>query len=1122
MAEENDKYLLKVDIDYDALTVKIAKAKQSIAGLKDENKKLTDQANKALKEGVVAQYEELNRQIVINEASIRDLSREQKNAQKTQDLVNQSNKAAAGSYEQLLRQQQLAQTNLKLLEGTLKKNADGTFQLTDEYKKAAEQVKTAKEAIIAFDQGIKDGRTNVGNYASSLSEALEKTGLFSGALGSVREALNGVKAGQQVVAEGFNLMKAGLDATGQGFQKLLQTFLALPNASKGVKDAAEGVTEVADAAGELGSAAPKIEAVGAVGGRALNIIKIGIASTGIGLLLVALGSLVAYFQKSEAASELLGRSWAGLKAIVSVFTNTLADFGEVLFKAFENPKQALIDLANFIGDQFINRVKAYGVILQGIADFDGKKVANGFSQMVTGVENFNDKMGDYAKKSADAAKEAFKLEGAQQQLEDRIRQTSVEINVNNNRIEKALKLSKDATISIKERKAALEEASKLEERNAELNATNAAQQLALDVQRTLVAKNLTAEEKKRFQELVTSQKTLNALQQEELDTLQERGKISDDELQKITETAIEKNNIIANAEETRLLIAKRYNKFLADEQRKAITATVGILEDELKMKELAGQKDFELRRDIARRQTQELLLNDELTAKERERIQSGLKLKLAEIAKEETDFLLKLKEEQEDALIGMIVNGKDREIAAEAVQLERKLATITGNTKQEADLRAVLIEQSSLKIQQIEEKYAKETLAKLIAIEDQRTTKEVTAANERFTAKDNALRLQLANEEITQQEYDQRKNDALLEQQAQELFAVEKTLKNRGALIAQTYANESAQLATKLAEGTITEKQYADELVRIDDERLKEQERLQDEFGVRVTEKRKQLAQTEVNIQIEASNKNKQTVKQWTAYKQQMADIEIGIGQSILSATRNALMQQTSELKALAFVIKGLALAEIYINLQKELSANAVAAAASPLNALGPAGVAAAQAQLVAVNTASYVRAGIAAASVLIQKFEEGGLTADQSGGSAPKTRGAGLVEVLAQYRPDFTDQPGGMVYRPTLWNSEPGKMNLAGEAGPEWVASNWMLKDPVSAPLIANLEAYRKTKVLPFADGGFTVSAAMGVPTIYTQGITIEDLTAALDLMKQPVLFIDDLKDVEDRITQTEVRANI
>lgn len=1120
MAEENDKYLLKVDIDYDALTVKIAKAKQSIAGLKDENKKLTDQANKALKEGAVAQYEELNRQIVINEASIRDLSREQKNAQKTQDLVNQSNKAAAGSYEQLLRQQQLAQTNLKLLEGTLKKNADGTFQLTDEYKKAAEQVKTAKEAIIAFDQGIKDGRTNVGNYASSLSEALEKTGLFSGALGSVREALNGVKAGQQVVAEGFNLMKAGLDATGQGFQKLLQTFLALPNASKGVKDAAEGVTEVADAAGELGSAAPKIETVGTVGARALNIIKIGIASTGIGLLLVALGSLVAYFQKSEAASELLGRSWAGLKAIVSVFTNTLADFGEVLFKAFENPKQALIDLANFIGDQFINRVKAYGVILQGIADFDGKKVANGFSQMVTGVENFNDKMGDYAKKSADAAKEAFKLEGAQQQLEDRIRQTSVEINNNNNKIQLALKLSKDATVSLKDRRDALEEAGKLEARNAELNQQNAAQQLALDVQRTLVAKNLTAEEKKRFQELVTSQKTLNALQQQELDTLQERGKISDKELQGIVDNANEKNNIIAQSEETRLMIAKRYNKFLADEQRKAITATVGILEDELKMKELAGQKDFELRRDIARRQTQELLLNDELTAKERERIQSGLKLKLAEIAKEETDFLLKLKQDQEDALIGMIVNGKDREIAAEAVQLERKLATITGNTKQEADLRAVLIEQSALKIQQIEEKYAEETLAKLIAIEDQRTAKEVTAANDRFTAKDNALRLQLANEEITQQEYDQRRNDALLEQQAQELFEVENTLKNREALISQTYANEAAQLAAKREEGTITEQQYADELVRIDEERLKEQERLQDEFGVRVTEKRKQLAQTEVNIQIETAERNKQTVKQWTAYKQQMADIEIGIGQSILSATRNALMQQTSELKALAFVIKGLALAEIYINLQKELSANAVTAAANPLNAttFGAAGAA----QLAALNTASYVRAGIAGATVLIQKFEEGGLTADQSGGSAPKTRGAGLFEVLAQYRPDYTDQPGGMVYRPTLWNSEPGKMNLAGEAGPEWVASNWMLKDPVSAPLIANLEAYRKTKVLPFADGGFTVSAAMGVPTIYTQGITIEDLTAALDLMKQPVLFIDDLKDVEDRINQTEVRANI
>lgn len=1114
MADENDRLLLRVDIDYDELTAKIAKAKQQIASLKDENKKLTDQATKALKEGAVEQYDKLTKEIVANEASIRSLSTEQKNAQKTQDLLNLSNKAAAGSYEQLLRQQQLAQTNLKLLEGTLKKNADGTFVLTEEYKKASEQVKTAKEALISFDQGIKDGRTNVGNYASSLEQALQNTGLFSGSLGALRDALNGVKGGQQVVAEGFKLIKAGLDNAGTGFKNLLDTFQAIPKAAGGVKDAAEGVTEVAEAAADVGSAAPKLETVGTVGARAFNILKIAIASTGIGLLLIALGSLVAFFQKSEAASELLGRTWAGFKGIIQVLTNTLADFGEVIFKAFENPKQALIDLANFIGDQFLNRIKAFGVILQGIADFDGTKLANGFGQLATGVEDAATKTAAYAKKTAEAAKEAFRLEGAQQALEDRIRQTSVEINNNNNKIEKALKLSKDATISLNDRKAALEEAGKLEARNAELNQQNAREQLSLDVQKTVSAKNLTAEEKKRFEELVTSQKTLNELQQQELDTLQERGKISDDELQKIVDSANEKNNIIAKSEETRLLIAKRYNKFLADEQRKAIAATVGILEDELKIKELAGQKDFELRRDIARRQSQELLLNDELTGKERQRIASALTLKLAEIANEEAQFLQKLQQEKEDILINTIINAKDREIAAEAVQLERKLAAIRGNSQAEDELRAALIQASALKIQEIEARFAEQGLAKLIAVEQRRTELELGAAGKRFTDKENALRLQLANEEITQDQFNQQRNDALLEQQAQELAILETSLQNREALTLQTYGEESAALLEKFQADRISEKEYNDSLVALETEKNEELNKLQDEFGAQISQKRDQLAQSEVNTAIETAEKNKAIAKQWIAFKKSMADTELEIGRTILAGTRQLLEGQAKEHKGLAFILKGLAIAEMAINLQKELSANAVTAAANPLNVptLGAAGAA----QLATLNLASYLRFGIGSATVLLQKFAEGGPT----GGGGGEVYSLG--QIITQYHPDIAEKfAGGMVNRPTLWPGA-GALNLAGEEGKEWVASNWMLNDPFAGPVITTLENYRKTKVLPFVDGGFTVSGAMGVPTIYNQGLTVEDLAAAFDLMKRPVLYVEDLKDVQDRVTTVETRANV
>ena len=168
MADRTERILLSVDLDVDKYTTKIVNAKQKTAELKDENKRLATEAKQALDKGLTATYDEITKKIVENEAALRELNTEQRNAQKLIDLNTQANKAQSGSYEQLLRQHQIAQTNLKLLEGTLQRNADGTYQLTQEYIDQSEAVRNAKEAIIAFDQGIKDGRSNVGNYANSI------------------------------------------------------------------------------------------------------------------------------------------------------------------------------------------------------------------------------------------------------------------------------------------------------------------------------------------------------------------------------------------------------------------------------------------------------------------------------------------------------------------------------------------------------------------------------------------------------------------------------------------------------------------------------------------------------------------------------------------------------------------------------------------------------------------------------------------------------------------------------------------------------------------------------------------------------------------------------------------
>lgn len=75
--------------------------------------------------------------------------------------------------------------------------------------------------------------------------------------------------------------------------------------------------------------------------KALKVFKIALASTGIGLLVVALGSLVAYFTKSQEGSNALSKVMGQLGQIVSTITDYFIKLGEAIVKAFKNPGEAV-------------------------------------------------------------------------------------------------------------------------------------------------------------------------------------------------------------------------------------------------------------------------------------------------------------------------------------------------------------------------------------------------------------------------------------------------------------------------------------------------------------------------------------------------------------------------------------------------------------------------------------------------------------------------------------------------------------------------------------------------------------------------------------------------------------
>jgi hypothetical protein len=134
----------------------------------------------------------------------------------------------------------------------------------------------------------------------------------------------------------------------------------------------------------------------------------------------------------------------------------------------------------------------------------------------------------------------------------------------------------------------------------------------------------------------------------------------------------------------------------------------------------------------------------------------------------------------------------------------------------------------------------------------------------------------------------------------------------------------------------------------------------------------------------EIERKNAEERKQ---FEQAVADFKKQVVLDSLQSVQNILQSFGKESKGLAIAAlaleKGLAVANVIVNLQKEMAANAVIAAANPANAVtgGAAGVA----QLKAYNTLSKIRAGLRIAAITAAGIQAGkAITSGGDGGSVP------------------------------------------------------------------------------------------------------------------------------------------
>lgn len=677
-----------VDIDIKAEDIKAAseamtKARAETVELNrqlNELKKQQKESAALFKVGAIDAKEYAKQQTQIK-GEISEVNKNIREANKTLQNNKTVVDAAKGSNDQLRARLSLLTREYNALSKEERENSKTGQQLQATIKGISDKLK-------ANEKAVGDNRRNVGNYES---------------------ALKGV-AGQ------INVMGVNLGS----LASQLQTYK-------------EGV--VASVAATKASTA----ATGGLSG-AMNILKVALISTGIGAIVVALGSMVAFLTQTKRGAELLSQAMSGLGAVMSVITDRLSSIGEGMVNAFKNPKQSLIDLGELIKSQIVNRLTAIPALLKATSDgFQAlakrdlaamkeaaKDAGQAIIQFQTGLDpaqqkKIADGIKGVTQEIAAEAKAAADLEKQMQQLRDRERELLVDISKRKAEVAELRLIAEDETKSFKERQAAIQRANAIQEEQMNRE---------LELQRERVR-------------IIEEQLALGEnLEEDEQRLAEERAKLGDIEAGnlKMLRSLKAKENSIAKQEAAQLLKIENEKRKLSDEQ--------------IKKEEEAAKKREEIREQFRREQLTELERRKEDALKranqlreagENEKaIEQFLSQELIEINRGEQDAILnaKLKRLDDEAQAARlkvqteISDAETRKMALLAIDQELALAK-----QQELDLEIMNYQASTEAIGFVDEERNAQLLQRKAEVDaqvvelDRQKTDQLKAHEDELTAK---------------------------------------------------------------------------------------------------------------------------------------------------------------------------------------------------------------------------------------------------------------------------------------------------------------------------------------------------------------------------------------------------
>jgi hypothetical protein len=321
-AKEEIKNLNQIQLEINDL----ADSKKKLAAEEKRLRKAIEDKTATEEESVDA-LREVAEQQSKNNLLIKEAKKEQSEKTKVVAASAQINKLAAGSVAQLAAQHTKDKDALRLLSKEERENTKAGQALTKKVKEQSDELKEIEKSYGTTSR-------SVGDYGIAMQDTLPLMGGFGSQIQNIIGQLGGIKS----AIGKFSAAQKGMATSTNGANKSLKSF------------------------------------------------RIALISTGIGAIVVALGALVAAFLSTQRGVDAVTKYLRPLQEIMSSLLGVVQDLAtkgvDRLKKAFDNPKQAVIDFGNAIKDRILTSILAIPKVITGI----GKSSIAGFKLMALNIK----------------------------------------------------------------------------------------------------------------------------------------------------------------------------------------------------------------------------------------------------------------------------------------------------------------------------------------------------------------------------------------------------------------------------------------------------------------------------------------------------------------------------------------------------------------------------------------------------------------------------------------------------------------------------------------------------------------------------------------------------------------